>query len=486
MLSNKSIYASLCSSTWSNLLIILCSKLCQHNPPTPSPTLVVTRMCSTVDQRRIWVFLVLVTVVVGTVSLCLLRDRSLTSRTSKRPAIAMGQTSIGYVMALHYSDQMTGGANNLVSMQCWANTLGPRVRIVEPFLRKAVLGVDDQHRISHHDVGDAGAGVSIKFSDIFDEQHWRQQTRKYPQLVSWNEFVENARHLKAIIVERACRGKQKCMECGDKRSDDLLLSIQGLTDICGFEVVRKVCYPRRDMTSSEFKKLIYGNYSAQEVVVVFNFWGGIGMDGSWQWHLPVLDLITQCSRSRTVHSFPSSRKIKHDAVEYIKRYLSNKYVSVMVRLEILYQKHHHFKGNSNDEILFFMEQYYKKITERVSAFKAKHKIRDVFLAVDCRKQGTMTSFKDVPGADKVPIIMASTIKNLYTMLYGNTSTLEDWDESFYNMSTFETAGYIGMLQRDLAARGTCLITAGGGNFQASARGLHKMYRGKNNDCVISM
>ena len=33
MLSNKSIYASLCSSTWSHLL---CSKLCQHNLPTPS------------------------------------------------------------------------------------------------------------------------------------------------------------------------------------------------------------------------------------------------------------------------------------------------------------------------------------------------------------------------------------------------------------------------------------------------------------------
>ena len=33
MLSNQSIYASLCSSTWSHLL---CSKLCQHNPPTPN------------------------------------------------------------------------------------------------------------------------------------------------------------------------------------------------------------------------------------------------------------------------------------------------------------------------------------------------------------------------------------------------------------------------------------------------------------------
>ena len=441
-------------------------------------------MCSTVDQRRILAFLVLVTVVLGTVSLCLLRDRSLTSRTSKRPAIAMGQTSIGYVMALHYSDQMTGGAVSLVSLQCWANSLGPRVRIVEPFLRTAVLGVDDRHRISHHDVGDAGAGESVKFSDVFDAEHWRQQTRKYTQFVSWNEFVKNARHLKAIIVERACRGKQKCMECGDKRSDDLLLSIQGLTDMCGFEVVRKVCYPRGNITNSEFKKLIYGNYSAQEVVVIFNFWGGIDMDSTSQWRLPVLDMMSQCSRKCAILSlFPPSRKIKDDAVKYINRYLSNKFVSVMVRLEYLYQRHNHFRGNSSDEILFFMEQYYKKITERVNALKAKHKIRDVFLAMDCRKHGTMTSFKDVPGADKVPIMMAGTIKNLYTMLYGNTSTLEDWDESFYNVSTFETAGYIGMLQRDLAARGTCLITAGGGHFQATARGLHKMYHGKDNSCV---
>ena len=33
MLSNQSIYASLCSSTWSHLL---CLKLCQHNPSTPT------------------------------------------------------------------------------------------------------------------------------------------------------------------------------------------------------------------------------------------------------------------------------------------------------------------------------------------------------------------------------------------------------------------------------------------------------------------
>ena len=46
MLSNQSIYASLCSSIWSHLL---CSKLCQHNPPTPRVHALVSHLLHVLD-----------------------------------------------------------------------------------------------------------------------------------------------------------------------------------------------------------------------------------------------------------------------------------------------------------------------------------------------------------------------------------------------------------------------------------------------------
>ena len=48
----------------------------------------------------------------------------------------------GYVMATHYSDQMTGSPPNLMSLQCWASILGPSVRVVEPFVCHSHLGVN--------------------------------------------------------------------------------------------------------------------------------------------------------------------------------------------------------------------------------------------------------------------------------------------------------------------------------------------------------
>ena len=43
--------------------------------------------------------------------------------------------------------------------------------------------------------------------------------------------------------------------------------------------------------------------------------------------------------------------------------------------------------------------------------------------------------------------MASTaVDTLFSMLYGNSSTLEEWDKSFEDVATHNTPGYIAMFE----------------------------------------
>ena len=104
----------------------------------------------------------------------------------------------------------------------------------------------------------------------------------------------------------------------------------------------------------------------------------------------------------------------------------------------------------------------------------------VFLTLDCRKQGSdIFSTKDKTAA---VALLSDSIVSLYKKLYGNSSTLEEWDESFYAVSSFRNEGYIAMLQKYLAASGDCLITAGGGTFQGTARTMYTRYH-SGNGCI---
>lgn len=403
---------------------------------------------------------------------------------------SVAKPKFGYVLALHYSDQMTGSASNVLSMQCWAYSLGSDVRVVEPFLRRSVLGVDDQHRIQMESTVKSGGMKSVKLSDAYDRVVWDEFTSSgFAPLTSWDYFIENAQR-KMIVVERQCVGRDKCMECGDVRSKDLQRSIQVLTERYGFEVVRKVCYPRNLMLESEFKQLVYEKYAPHEVVVVFNCWGGIDVTDStdFVWRIGISNNMDQCRRGPFVRTFPNSDHLKDDATQYTQKCLSKSgYISVMVRLEHFYLAHNRFEGNSNIEILYVLEELYKDIVTKVDMFKAMHGVDGVFLAMDCGKHGSTAFTSNHISPDDYQLdmmnLLSDSAKTLYRMLYGNSSTLEEWEESFYSVSSFRNEGYIAMLQKQLAAMGTCLITVGGGAFQDTARNLYSAYADPSRFCV---
>ena len=64
--------------------------------------------------------------------------------------------------------------------------------------------------------------------------------------------------------------------------------------------------------------------------------------------------------------------------------------------------------------------------------------------------------------------MAKGARTLYQSLLINSSDLDHsyklWDNSFESIASFSSSGYVSMLQKHLAAQGTCLLKAGGGEF----------------------
>lgn len=398
-------------------------------------------------------------------------------------------SEFGYVMALSYIDEMTGSVANLISMQCWGSSMDRNLKVVEPFLRRSSLGVDQLHLTDSEDVSTSQGTIPVKLTDVFDKDEWDKMTRLmgFAPLISWGYFIRHAQR-RVILVDRQCYGKKsgKCMGC-KARSKIFLSSMEVFSRKYGFEVVRKVCYPLSVIDESEFNQLIYDGYTPHEVVVIFNAWGGINQ---FDFPFRVGIKVQQCNRMAFMKNMPLSfTTIRHDALRYTQKYLPEAvgegYISVMVRLEQFALKHQRFKGQSEKTIMSLLMMCFKNILDKVRVLKENHGIKTVFLTMDCRHQGSGYFSRNVMDEHESRLmrLMSSSIENLYTMLYGNSSSLEQWDQSFYNVSSFTIPGYIAMLQKHLAANGTCLITAGGGAFQHTAHQLHSQYHPAHSRCA---
>ena len=396
-------------------------------------------------------------------------------------------TTTGYVMASSYSDQMTGSVANVISLQCWAASLSTDVGVVEPFLVRSILGVNMYATYRNASVEENN---SVKLGDIYDQNQWEKVTKRkgYAPLIRWKHFLEHSQR-NLILVGQECTGKsgvKKCFDCG-KESRDFARDGEMFAMKYGFQVVRKVCYPPKVLLEGDFKKLIYGRYKPHEAAVIFKRWGGV-LRGDFKYRVGIAGrLVNQCIRGRNFFEMPVSPTITQDSVKYIHKYLPESdpkgYISVMLRMEHFVINHGGFRGKSKDQISSAIKKCYNSIGERVTELKQKYEIDSVFLTMDCRKHGSKYFSESVSPLMKM---MADSVPQLYQMLYGSSSSLEKWDESFDTTASFTTPGYVAMLQKHMAAKGICLLTAGGGMFQSSSRELYSEYHPNGPKCVFQV
>lgn len=394
----------------------------------------------------------------------------------------------GFVMVSHYSDQMTGASLNLLSLQCWASKLQGQVQVVEPFLVKGSKFGFDLQRVSSANQQQVIEGEPrVRLRDMLDIEGWKNQATIYglAPITSWADFLKEApRNL--ILVNSECSRRSDYDGCKNtfQKPAFRFAKQHNLT------VVREVCVKRILYSARKFEDLVYGSHYPNQSVVLFNYWGGIHDRQPRAYRIGISDM-KYCNRLRySSFLFQSSKTIQKDSQRYIERYMPlakmNGYISVMFRSE-RFGLSHGFQGMDSEEKLLTLTGCVRSIAEYVDKLKALFNIQSVFLAMDCRRQGSMAFRRQTGPSYMSKDLMDKVALTLYQSLYGNSSTLNDWDESFDRIASFKTVGYLAQLQKSLAANGSCLLTAGGGNFQLSAVRLYnETHKSSNTHCAFQV
>ena len=403
-------------------------------------------------------------------------------------------SSGGYILAVHYSDQLTGSAANIFSLQCWASSLKANVRVVEPFIHYgSLLGVslepspnkvnntilitDDNKEIRMTDEEN-----KVKLSDIFDADFWSNQAKmyRYAPLVSWKEFIHNAPK-RLILVDKSCNNPAlKCMQCTNTFSQSILFHDSAIkfANFVGFEIVSKVCYDLKVYSPSEFVEKVYGKYDPKDTVVIFNHWGGIHT-GEFEYRIPIMldPSSNQCDRIHNFFFVTNSMRIRRESARYVAKYLPKAkeegYISVMVRMEHL-SLNLGLRKFSKKEQLELMFTCVNNIVTEVTTVKNKLNISSVFLSTDSGKYGSIYLRKS-SNSRLDNEVLNSGLDYLYKKLFGNSIRYTEDMEKIENITSSKTPGYIAMLQRDLVASANSLILAGGGYFQHKTSQLYDHY-----------
>lgn len=337
----------------------------------------------------------------------------------------------GYVLALSYVDPLTESVTNLLSMQCWAYTLGEKVQVLEPFLlQSSTLGFDFLNMV-------------LKLTDVFDEGEWhRYTTGSFAPLVDWSHFMKEAPR-KIILVQHKCTGEFECMT-----TDKFLKTFKTL----GFKVAQTVSYPVGDVSQEEFRNLIYSKHAPHEVVVIFDFWGGVqpSVDESSLLRIGIIGKdVQKCRRQLFMVNMPVSNRIRNDAKRYAEAYLSSadnkQYISVMVQMERFAAAHGH-ESSANTESL--IKTCFGELNSSLNFFKKKYNTSLVLLALDQRKKET-------------GYLTFDKIGSLYKIVYGKLRP----KASIEATAASSHAGYIALLQKHLAVRGICLLLVGTASVQ---------------------
>ena len=415
---------------------------------------------------------------------------------SSLPALApsdlrMNTSDLGYVLATHYSDQLTGSTANVISLQCWASTLPGNIKVVEPFLHYGSLlgfNLNPYPNNITKPVGGTGPRYgegqkfenTVKASDLFDIAQWSNYTsaHHFVPLISWSYFIQHAPK-QLIIVDQTCVGTTSaCMKCANDaffESNLFLKFAEQFAQFYKFQLVRKICYQRKTYSQKHFQELVYGPYHPQDSVVIFNHFGGVDKNGNK--YRTRVDL-KRCKRGSCFFSVRTNPLILRQSATYIGKYMPRArvsgYVSVMVRMEHLAIAHQFITMSKKQQNITMMKCF-EKIVDQVNIMKKKANIYEVFISTDVGKYGS-AGLRQSSSLIHNDILQAG-LDRLYKALLGDTTDRDDMMARIDAVVQVQSPGYVAQLERNIAANATCLVLSGGGTFHGTVKKLYNtVYR----------
>ena len=400
-----------------------------------------------------------------------------------------------YALSLSFMDQTSWAASRLKSLQCWATTwksLYKEVHIVEPFVTNGShLGVPI-------DV-DQTVNESLKFRDIFDIDTWNSKGNrrgiKYPELVSWNNFLQYAPR-NVVVVQIVYDYDVRCTEndfteptCGSARLNETLSRILRPHN---FAIINQICVNFRllgALSLQDFNRHIFDPIPKHiPLTVVFDEWRGPGDKWSKSNKAFVQIKGGICTPNSpygyvkllTTTTLTPSSKMKKQAQVYISRYLNDPsgYVAVLIRWEkLLLSKFYgrHYWPSTGAKCV-------KKISDRVKSFYSESGIKSAFITTDIGKFGSSTFSLNNITQDSIASITSYT-EDLLRELHGNKSiSLADHEQTFEDVAGTTSPAYISQLQKAIAANARCLLLVGWGTFHENALRMYRTLHHKEEDC----
>ena len=383
----------------------------------------------------------------------------------------------GYLLALHYSDQMTGSTVNLVDFQCWAKheTKHSNVVVVEPFIVQSWYGTSMK-------IGEEGTKQNaIRVSDIFDFDVWRQFTveqKGYVPIVSWEHFLSNAP--RDLIIA----SQPPLQDCD---MEALAKQVTPFAEEHSFKIVRKACFYFHKsglLTSEQFYSNLYGDYSPENVTVLFDRWGGINRGGD-PWTMGIRD--SPCQRQWDDAKFVSkkSKTISGDVERYIATHLngSRNYVSVNIRFQFYYANHN-LNSASLEKKSTELESLIQCVVAEWRSLKEKHPIQNTLITTDYGKHGSKTL-----QPENNELSLEEKVKELFNSIYGTPTSWDRMEEEFKAIASIKIPGYIAIMQQELVAQAEYLILAGGGGrskFQQQTKHVFTTYHSGSTDHLLEV
>lgn len=343
----------------------------------------------------------------------------------------------GFALSLSFWDQQTWACGNLFGLQCWASNL--KMAVVEPFLINTKLGFPSRPI----------EPTDLPLSKLYNMDHWNEYSSKKGNAptVTWECFVHAAPKNLILVYLKGYAGK--CNHDQQEADSKLIISL-------GFQIVKKVCISAKvghRLSIPEFNQKVLGEFSPTKVTVIFQQWSQNTIGD-------VLDMDEAHFPMALARSLPlaPSKWIKKDADEYISRYLGKNYVAVLLRMEwvSMYAR----ESVYNQTLLKCLNdtQFYVRLARSVAGTST------VFLGMDIGQYGSVT-YK----SRNSEIVQDAIEKYLFHSVYPDQeATISKWEQTFAEVSQYNTPGYIALLQKSIAVQSTCLLLMGSGSFHKQA------------------
>ena len=356
----------------------------------------------------------------------------------------------GYVIVLLFWEQQTMAAQNLLDLEVWAAMHD--LKVVEPLIDNGRLTFtfNESHAIK-----------TVKMGDMYDMNDWEMFAKRngISSIVKRETFLNETSHFQKNVILVQIIYRKNCTFARHNESglDSFMKGNEYLTE------VRRQCISNNQPSVQAFSKLVFGEVSPRDSVVIIDEWRGFGAGRvNFKSTLPYNKVRTYVKQR-----VPSNRILK-DAESYAHTHLGGfgNYIAIVGRFEKPVQKHWSIGLEKRQEVV---RQCMKSALQIWNDMKRNTSTSTTFLTFDYGKFGSQTfRSMDYYGSE-------DDLRQFHHTIYGDTWSAEEWEQSFIDISHIEESSYYSLLQLVIAAHAKGITFVGRSSFQTYLSTLYVKY-----------